>query len=219
MARRKAVYPLEQWTAEVGEQLPQVHRPQAAVLAAWGLGMVVAHSCALTAVGGCWWRCGTASATPNASACGSSVIRKSASGERTTRPWRSSRVSPPCWAGCWTAGRKGAWRPVWERLLADRGLDATWLFQAIVAQGWHSLLHINNGGTSIPCASSCRRPGSSDRARAAPSRAAGRACPAPSWPAGSPAIATPGCGSPTWHPRRATLPGTGCASRVSTASA
>jgi hypothetical protein len=52
MARRKVVYPVEQWTAEVSERLPQLSKPQAAVLAAWSLGMVVAHSCALTAVAG-----------------------------------------------------------------------------------------------------------------------------------------------------------------------
>ena len=52
MARRKAVYPLEQWTAEVGRRLPHRSKPQAAVLAAWSFGMVLAHSCALTAVAG-----------------------------------------------------------------------------------------------------------------------------------------------------------------------
>jgi len=65
------------------------------------------------------------------------------------------------------AGKRGAWRPVWERLLAalragvprrdlvvlvlaDRGLYAKWLFQAIVAQGWHPLLRINSGGMFRP---------------------------------------------------------------------
>ncbi len=55
----------------------------------------------------------------------------------------------------------GAWRPHWLRLLrlaqgtlppdwlvvvlADRGLYAPWLYQAIVACGWHPLLRINGG--------------------------------------------------------------------------
>ena len=65
-----------------------------------------------------------------------------------------------------TAGKKGAWRPAWERLLgllagavpanftvivlADRGLYARWLFKGIVAQGWHPFLRVNLGGTFRP---------------------------------------------------------------------
>jgi hypothetical protein len=60
------------------------------------------------------------------------------------------------------ARRTGAWRPHWERLLsqiqpgipatwtvivlADRGLSATWVYQHIVALGWHPCLRINRGG-------------------------------------------------------------------------
>jgi hypothetical protein len=56
---------------------------------------------------------------------------------------------------------KGSWRPHWEGLLkhldgsipaewevlvmADRGLYARWLFQAIVDCGWHPFLRINLG--------------------------------------------------------------------------
>jgi hypothetical protein len=56
---------------------------------------------------------------------------------------------------------KGSWRPHWEGLLkhlegsipadwqvlvmADRGLYARWLFQAICARGWHPFLRINLG--------------------------------------------------------------------------
>jgi hypothetical protein len=56
---------------------------------------------------------------------------------------------------------KGSWRPHWEGLLtylegsippdwqvlvmADRGLYARWLFQAIVACGWHPFLRLNIG--------------------------------------------------------------------------
>src|SRR5215475_2393320 len=57
------------------------------------------------------------------------------------------------------AGEKGAWRPHWEGLLAslegvvppdwkvivmaDRGLYAAWLFQAIQRLGWHPMLRVN----------------------------------------------------------------------------
>jgi hypothetical protein len=39
-----------QWTTEVTTHLPHLSQPQAAVLALWSLGMVLARSCALTAV-------------------------------------------------------------------------------------------------------------------------------------------------------------------------
>jgi hypothetical protein len=55
--------------------------------------------------------------------------------------------------------QQGAWRSHWERMLqllreavpaewqvlvmADRGLYAAWLFEAIVANGWHPLLRVN----------------------------------------------------------------------------
>src|SRR5215207_3608593 len=44
---QEAVY---QWTAEVRTHLPHLSKPQATVLALWSLGMIVARSCALTAV-------------------------------------------------------------------------------------------------------------------------------------------------------------------------
>lgn len=69
------------------------------------------------------------------------------------------------------AQEPGAWRPQWEGLLrqmrgsvpddwlvvtlADRGLYAPWLYEAIVACGWHPFLRINSRPTSglyRPCA-------------------------------------------------------------------
>jgi Transposase DDE domain len=47
MSCQSAVY---QWTAEVTRHMPHLSKPQAAVLALWSLGMVLARSCALTAV-------------------------------------------------------------------------------------------------------------------------------------------------------------------------
>ena len=40
---------VDQWTEVVTTHMPQLSNPQAAVLALWSLGMVVARSCALTA--------------------------------------------------------------------------------------------------------------------------------------------------------------------------
>src|SRR6185312_15078744 len=58
---------------------------------------------------------------------------------------------------------KGAWQPHWKALLtqlhasiptewavlvlADRGLYARWLYEAIRASGWHPYLRVNAGGT------------------------------------------------------------------------
>lgn len=47
MSCQSAVY---QWTEVVTKHMPQLSKPQAAVLASWSLGMVLARSCALTAV-------------------------------------------------------------------------------------------------------------------------------------------------------------------------
>jgi hypothetical protein len=43
--------PLDEWTTIIHNQLPRLSKPQATVLALWSLGMVLARSCALTAVG------------------------------------------------------------------------------------------------------------------------------------------------------------------------
>jgi len=64
------------------------------------------------------------------------------------------------------AAEKHAWPPEWQELLsplhrvvaadgkviglADRGLDAQWLFEGIVAVGWHPLLRINTQGKFRP---------------------------------------------------------------------
>ena len=47
MSCQQAVY---QWTQVVTTHMPQLSKPQAAVLALWSVGMVLARSCALTAV-------------------------------------------------------------------------------------------------------------------------------------------------------------------------
>lgn len=73
-----------------------------------------------------------------------------------------------------SATTKGSWKPHWERLfqdlkgslpadwfvvvLADRGLYARWLYEAIVELGWHPFLRINKGGTYRRQAESGFRP-------------------------------------------------------------
>ncbi|HEY8180179.1 MAG TPA: transposase [Candidatus Limnocylindria bacterium] len=189
-------------------QLPHLSQPQATVLALWSLGMVVAHSCALTAVTlvlATWQRrkvntvrqqlrefCYEAPAkrgdkrqTVAVEPCFVPLLRWVLAGyagpqlalalEATTRGSRFVVLAisvvyrgcgvPVAWAVL-PAGNKRAWRPEWLRLLgllapaiptgwtvivlADRGLYARWLFQAIVAHGWHPFLRVNLGGTFRP---------------------------------------------------------------------
>src|SRR5919199_3534518 len=72
------------------------------------------------------------------------------------------------------ATRPGAWRPHWAALfthlhgsvpadwavpvLTDRGLDARWLFQHLVTQGWHPFLRRNLGGNVRPTRAATFRP-------------------------------------------------------------
>jgi hypothetical protein len=72
------------------------------------------------------------------------------------------------------AQTKGAWAPHWKTLLAhleasippgwtvlvlaDRGLYARWLYEAIQHLGWHPFLRVNAGGTYRPGAGGGLRP-------------------------------------------------------------
>src|SRR5437773_6255514 len=52
-ARREAMFcqaGFDQWLRTIKTHLPQLSKPQATVLALWSFGMVLARSCALTAV-------------------------------------------------------------------------------------------------------------------------------------------------------------------------
>jgi hypothetical protein len=71
------------------------------------------------------------------------------------------------------AGQKHAWKPEWLALLAlvppafpadwqvivlsDRGLYARWLYRAIIGQGWHPFMRVNQQGTFHPSGSTRRQ--------------------------------------------------------------
>jgi hypothetical protein len=205
MPRQDAVY---QWTHEVTTHLPHLSPAHASVLALWSLGMVLARSCALTAVSlvvATWQHrkvntvrqqlrefCYEATAKQGAKRravpvepCFAPLLRwvlagytgsqvalaldATALGRRfvvlaISVVYRGCAI-PVAWS-ILPAGNKQAWRPEWLRLLgllapalpspwtvivlADRGLYARWLFQAIVDHGWHPLLRVNLGGTFRP---------------------------------------------------------------------
>jgi hypothetical protein len=205
MPRRDPVY---QWTVDVATHLPHLSPAHAAVLALWSLGMVLARSCALTAVTlvlATWQRrkvntvrqqlrefCYEAAAKQGdkrlavpVEPCFAPLLRWVLAGyagsqvalalDATTLGNRFVVLAiSVVYRGCgipvaWSilpAGNKRAWRPEWLRLLgllapalpsawmvivlADRGLYARWLFQAIVAHGWHPFLRVNLGGTFRP---------------------------------------------------------------------
>lgn len=207
---------LYQWTETIEQQLPELSRAQARVLAEWSLGMVLSRSCALTAV--ClWWalshgqsvwtvrqrlrewcypverKRGAKRQAVAVEACFAPLLRWVLSwwagqqlalaldattlGQRFTVlaisvVYRGCAI-PVAWAIV-KAGEKRAWRPEWERLLgvlhgvvpremtvivlADRGLYARWLFEGIVARGWHPFLRVNLGGTFRPTGQAVFRP-------------------------------------------------------------
>lgn len=203
--QQEAVY---QWTAVVREHFPHLSKPQATVLALWSYGMVLARSCALTAVSGLLAAllgreansvrqqlrefCYEASAKRGQRRQTLAVATCFAPLVRWVLSWWQGRqvalaldatylgdrfivlVISVLYRGCaipvsWTvvrADQRGAWRPLWLRMLrqvrpaipqgvtvlvlADRGLYAPWLFRRIVRLGWHPLLRVNLGGSFRP---------------------------------------------------------------------
>jgi hypothetical protein len=67
-------------------------------------------------------------------------------------------IQPGAWRPHWLrllAQLSGQWPTEWQVLvLADRGLYATWLFEAIQAHGWHPFLRIKPNGQARPAGAS-----------------------------------------------------------------
>jgi hypothetical protein len=207
---------MAEWTAVIRTPLPMLSQPQATVLALWRLGMVLARSCAWTAVAtfvAAWghrqeqtvrqqWRecCDEVEAKPG-------DHRQALAVDPCVEPrrrwvlsdWQGTPVAlaldATTWGtrftvlaisivyrGCaipvaWTILRatvSHAWRREWLRLLrplrpalprawtvivlADRGLDARWLFRRLVRLGWHPFVRSNRGGTGRPDPQATYRP-------------------------------------------------------------
>ena len=197
-----------EWTTIIRTHLPQLTKPQATVLALWSLGMVLARSCALTAVSvflATWLhrkedavrqqlrefcyeataKRGTARQELVVETCFVPLLawvvdqwegtQLALALDATTLGTRFTVLAlSVVYRGCaipvaWTvlaATAKHAWRREWLRMLrqvrravprswtvivlADRGLDARWLFRRITRLGWHPFLRINTGGTFRP---------------------------------------------------------------------
>ena len=97
MSCQSAVY---QWTEVVTTHMPHLSKPQAAVLALWSLGMVLARSCALTAVS--LFLAKGLERKPNTvrqqlrECCYEAKAKRG--GPRQELQWRV--VLPRCWRGC-----------------------------------------------------------------------------------------------------------------------
>ena len=196
--------PLYSWIGQVASAFPSLSRPQAAVLALYSFGAILAHRCGLNSV---------AVTLAAMMGVGYSTIRSrlqefyqpasAKSGTRrrqldvttcfppllawTLKGWPSNRLalaldatslgdrftvlsisvvyrgsaSPVAWRIV-RANVRHAWKPEWIALLrsfqtlvpagwtvivmSDRGLYARWLFQEIVALGWHPLMRITHVG-------------------------------------------------------------------------
>ena len=211
MSRRPSLYTrkaLGRWTDEVTAAFPNLTKPQAAGLASWSFGMVLARCCALSSVAlflakllgqqvntlrqrlrefyqeagakkgpgrqdldvtACFapllrwvlrdWPTRDVPVALDASALGSLFVVLCVS-----VVYRGTAI-PVAWKVL-PANVKGAWRRPWLDLLrtfrgrlgagwkvvvlADRGLYARWLFNAIRKLGWHPMLRINLGGKFRP---------------------------------------------------------------------
>lgn len=200
--------PLVDWIEQVAHHFPHLSRPQATGLALWSLGLILARSCALTAVAGllapllgqlfdtvrerlrdtyreanakassqrtewavatCWgpwvawvlagWQGQQLALALDATALGNRFVVLAIS-----VVYRGCAV-PVAWK-ILQATEKHPWRPEWLALLApfhqrvprhwtvivlaDRGLYAKWLFEAMTALGWHPFLRVNLQGTFRP---------------------------------------------------------------------
>lgn len=205
MSRHPELYP---WIASVSNHFPGLSKPQATGLAWWSLGMIIARSCALSAVAGllapllgqsfntvrqrlrdtyreadakaggrraeldlgeCWapwlaWVLEGWSGQQVAIALDATTLGQRFVVLAVGVLYRGCAV-PVAWK-ILPATEKHPWQPEWLALLkqfravvptgwtvivlADRGLYAPWLFQAIRELGWHPLLRVNQQGTFRP---------------------------------------------------------------------
>ncbi|MGI8550807.1 MAG: hypothetical protein ACR2PL_08485 [Dehalococcoidia bacterium] len=125
---------VDQWAQTVGKQLPHLSKPHATVLALWSVGMVLARSCALSAV---------------SLVLAASVVYR---GCAIPVAWTMLPANQQhAWRGEWLGLLHRLWRsiPRGETVigLADRGLYAPWLYRRIRRIGWHPFLRVNLGGT------------------------------------------------------------------------
>jgi DDE family transposase len=200
--------PLYDWTAQVSTQFPHLSTPQAAVLALWSFGIVLARSCTLPAVanilspliGRCyntvrqrlreWYKAAPEKAGEHRRAldvttCFAPLLawilktwpcpRVALALDATSLSDRLTVLSlslvyrgtaiPVAWKVL-QGNTPHAWKPEWLKLLqwfadqvdptwtvivmTDRGLYARWLFQAIVARGWHPMMRVTRLGKFLP---------------------------------------------------------------------
>ena len=205
MTRHPELY---QWIDIISKRFQHLSKPQAVGLALWSFGMIIAHSCSLSAVAVllapllgqsfntvrerlrdtyreadakagahrtqldvtvCWapwlaWVLDGWSGRQLAIAIDATTLGQRFVVLAVSVVYRGCAV-PVAWKVL-KAEEKHAWKPEWLALLkhfrgvvpagwtvivlADRGLYAQWLFQGIVALGWHPLLRVNRGGTFRP---------------------------------------------------------------------
>ena len=88
-----------EWTTIIRLYLPQLSQPQATVLALWSLGIVLARSCALTAVTA-FLAVWLARSKVCGNSCESSVTKPRPSGAISAKPSVWSAVLYHCWLGC-----------------------------------------------------------------------------------------------------------------------
>lgn len=205
MSRSPELY---QWHQQIAEHFPNLSQPVVMGLALWSLGMLIVHSCSLTAIAD-WWASQGGQPFNTVRERLRDTYREASAKAGTHRqqldvatcwgPWLNWVLEEwvgtqlavaldattlgaqfviltisVVYRGCavpilWKilrAGVKHPWKPEWEGLLkalrgrlpatwtvivlADRGLYAKWLFEAITQLGWHPMLRVNSNGTFRP---------------------------------------------------------------------
>ena len=146
---------LAEWTSCIRTHLPLLSKPQATVLALWSLGMVLARSCALSAVS--VWRAALLQRQDNTVRqplrewCYEAQAKRGA--QRQAPSWKTA--SCPCCAGCWGTGRapNGPWPsmpPPWAS--ASRSWRSVWSIAACHPGGLDHLARSPACGLAVPLA-------------------------------------------------------------------
>ena len=97
------------------QHLPHLSKPQATVLALWSVGMVLARSCALTAVSAMVAAVAGRKRLRYGNGCGSGTTRPPPNGAEAPGPRRSRPALRRCWAGSSSGGRGRNWPWPWMR--------------------------------------------------------------------------------------------------------
>ena len=141
----------DQWLRTIMQHLPHLSKPQATVLALWSFGMVLARSCALTAVSHLLAKGLQAQGADRTAAAARMVLRHpTQAGRQAPSTPRRDLFCPSCWAGSSAGGRARNWR--WPSM-PQRWGHGSWCWRSVwsiavvaIPVAWEVLLVGPKGG-------------------------------------------------------------------------